>query len=123
MPCAKMLGRCSDVGPVVRKTQILESSDPREVVAFVKKAGKTAGFQIVYGVSPAKGEVVELFTEGYLNQGDLKPWLAAGFTEWHFSWAWASEKWEVYGQAVQARKSSKIRGVTLAAWGRALGII
>jgi len=105
----------------------LVSSDPREIVKFFKGNCQTAGFTVQYAGNAETGEVVELFKKGRLAQKDVKPLIAEGFTVWTFSWCWAPDTFEWYGEnrVTVSRKidcSPKATTRTAMAYGRALGV-
>lgn len=133
--------RASEVGAVGRMVRTLSdgnggiltklgdtfaciSSDPAEVVAFLARGGTTGGFSISYAVNPATGEVVELFKKGKPVQRDVKPLLAAGYTEWHFDWAFAGKNWKVNGaDATSFRVLDFTKWKDIAPWARAFGYV
>lgn len=60
----------------------LTSRDPKEIVAFLAKDFSTAGMRFAYVVNHDTREVVEIVKTGNkFAQRDVKPLLAAGFTE------------------------------------------
>lgn len=87
-----------------RNCDFLSSSNPKEVADFFKKNCTTGGFTVQYARNPQTNEIMEIFKKGRLIQRDIKPVLAAGFTEFAFSWAWAPKFFEVDGQKVQVTK-------------------
>lgn len=102
-------------------THALASSDPAEVVAFLKRAGTTGGFSITYAVNPTTGDVVEVFKRGKPVQRDVKPLIANGFTEWHFSWCWCCKEWVVNGKPTTVRVLDLTKWEDIAPWARAFG--
>lgn len=84
------------------RTHNLVSTDPKEIVAFLKKGGTTGGFSISFAVNPATGEVFELFKKGHLIQKEVKVLLERGFREFLFSWAFAGKTFQLEnGQTVK----------------------
>lgn len=73
------------------RTHCLDTQDPKAAVAFLKKAGLTVGCCVAFAANPETKEVVEVIKKGYFNQKDVKPLLAAGFTELMYSWAFAGK--------------------------------
>lgn len=87
-----------------QKTDALVSTDPKEIVRFLKGNTTTAGFSIQFAVNPTTKQVVEIFKKGKLIQRDVKPLIDAGFNEFHFSWAFAGKNWKLDdGTVVQAK--------------------
>lgn len=76
------------------KTQFIKSNNLKEVTDHLKGNSTTAGFTINYCVSPEKNLVVELFKKGRVCQKDLKELVELGFSEFHYSWAFASKNWK-----------------------------
>jgi hypothetical protein len=106
------------------RTHNLVSESPKEIVAFIKKSGLTAGFCLAVAVNRNTGEVYSLCKDGYFNQADVKPFIEHGCTEWLYSWAFSGKTFDVPGHGL--RKSvdvSKMRLETVEAWSRAFGVL
>ncbi len=59
---------------------------------------------------------------GYLTQKDVKPFIAEGFTEWHFSWAFSGTKFRCAdGTVTNVIKVTNLDPDHLARWKRAFG--
>lgn len=117
-----MMIQTSDRGLVETRTHSLISTDPRAIVAHAKKAGMTAGFSLLTAVNRETGRVVVLMKDGYFAQRDLAPWLAQGFNEWVYSWAFSGDHYNLPGFGiVKAEKASKIARATMQRWARAFG--
>ncbi len=93
-------------------TKVLQSTDVKEVVAHAKKGGLTAGFAVLYAVHPENKQVLCVMKTGYFNQRDVRTLTEHGFSEFHFSWAWAGKTWRFSdGTEVQARDVDLFKGV------------
>lgn len=104
------------------RTHVLVSESAKDIVAHTRKGGLTAGFSISFAVHPTTFLVVEVMKSGHLNQKDIKPLLAAGFTEWHYSWAFSGSKFRTEdGTIVDVIKIEKLDPDHLAQWLRAFG--
>lgn len=105
----------------------LSSTDPREVVAFLKGNRTLMGFSTQYAINPETLEIVEVFKKGKLAQRDVKPLIEQGFSAWEFSWAWAPDTFRIGGEIVKVSRTIDItpRKTTqaAAAFGRALGVL
>jgi len=77
------------------RTHNLESTNPKEIVAHVRKGGTTGGFSITFAVNPATKEVAEIIKKGHLTQKDVKPLIEAGFTEYLWSWAFSGKNFKM----------------------------
>ena len=93
----------------------------KEAVAHAAKSGTTAGFSINYAVNPATLEVVEVFKSGKPCQRDVKPLIAAGFTVWAYSWAFAPKTLWIDGQECPVQKLDLTTHNDIAPWARAFG--
>lgn len=84
------------------KTHVLVSTDIHEIYAFLRKNCTTAGFSIQYGIS-SDGRCYHIMKKGKPGKREIKRLVAEyGIKEWHYSWCWASDKWLVNGQVVEA---------------------
>lgn len=118
-----MLYDTSDKGLVPTRTHNLESVNPKEIVAHLRKGGTTAGFSISFAVNHATGEVIEVFKKGHVNQKDVKPLIEAGFSEWFFSWAFATKNFLLAdGRQVKlGRKLDLVKTEDILVWAKAFG--
>ena len=103
------------------RTHNLDSLDPKEIVAFLKKSGLTAGFCIAFGLT-SDGKVVEMVKDGYFNQGDVKHLQSLGVVEWAYSWAFAGKNFKLAnGEIVKVSATyERMKRSTLDKWARAL---
>jgi len=103
------------------RTHVLFSDSARDIVAFAKKGGTTAGFSITYAVH-ADGHVVSIMKSGSLNQKDVKALVSMGFRQWHYSWAFAGKTWRMpNGDIVAVKNVESFDPNHLAQWQRAFG--
>lgn len=104
------------------RTRVLVSESAKDVIAHARKGGLTAGFSISFEVHPTKNLVVQIMKSGHLTQKDIKPLLAEGFTEWHYSWAFSGSKFRTEdGTIVDVIKVEKLDPLHLSQWLRAFG--
>lgn len=98
------------------------SSGGRDAAAFLKGNVLTMGFSLSYGVHADTGDVVELFAKGRPGVRVLAKLVALGFTEWHYSWAFASKTWTVDGRPASFRKLDVTTLADVAPWAGLVGM-
>jgi len=88
------------------RTHSLTTQDPKEAVAFLKKAGLTVGCCLAFAVNHETREVVEIIKKGYFNQKEVKALFAKGYTEFLYSWAFAGKNFRFEdGSTVKVAKT------------------
>lgn len=123
-PAASMLTETSDRGFVPTRTRFLVSAVAADVVAHAKKGGTTAGFSFTYAVNPSTKSVVCIVKKGHVCQKDIKPFLENGYTEWHYSWAFAGKTWRFTdGTTVKVVDHDLVKMKDVLPWARALGYV
>ena len=77
------------------RTENLVSTDAAQVAAFLKGNCKVMGFTVQYAVDRAEGRVIDIIKSGRLTQAEIARFIAAGFDEWLYSWAFAGTRFRL----------------------------
>lgn len=85
----------------------LVSTNPKEIVKFLKRNRTVMGFTLQYGFHRTKRVVVEIHKKGRLVQRDIKSLLAQGFDEWQFNWAWAGHSFRFADGTIVKKPQSR----------------
>lgn len=106
------------------RTDSFRSSDPKAVVEFLRGNCLTMGQSLQYARNPDTDDIIEVVKTGRPVQRDIKPLLEHGYTEWLFSWAFASRLFRLEdGREVQvSRTLDLISTASALEWGRAMGL-
>jgi hypothetical protein len=106
------------------RTQSITSSDAKAVVEFLKGSLVTMGFSLTYAIDPTTKRVLSIFKKGRPIQRDLKPMIEAGFTEFHYSWAFSGKVFRFEdGTDVTAAQLDLTTAKDILPWARAFGAI
>lgn len=122
MPTATMLVSTTE-GPRPTTTRTIEgTTDLKAILRHLSRGGLVMGFSTGYAVNPTTKSVVRITRKGHLVQRDIRTLVEAGYTEWHYSWAFSSLKWRFGEEDVQASDLDLIRTKDILPWARAFGI-